>query len=447
METAMNANEPGSELLGALLMLTATARELRHDARQSLPATRLERLQETVDALNQPKAARALRCPDAYVQQWQQFLAGSRERLDPIAIPYLCWQPEIATDGRFQRYLDRAGVKVGARALQGLVRSCHARWSAELAVSSAVKAVRRRLERYEGANRLLCQWKTALPMILGSQGPDEFAVAMLEHLSPLTAFCQAWGVEEQSPYLLEVVRQAIQICRSQIGRTATARQYLLAELLAWNGWRLEDFRAEIGTLMLHPSALHLREPLMRLALQDHRLGDPRLPRHAENWSGVPAQAYRHLVEWLAQADIVFFFDHVVGQRADPHGRKAFWLSYVPCALRSRPLLHRDDTARLRGALAELGELSSHYGRIGGSTTALLLDFGPLLVIEFSPPEDACYIYEKRVIDHVVPEFWTRQSFSVTQLKQTSICFDCIVYDQSWQEQLTEILDYFGMHPI
>jgi hypothetical protein len=71
----------------------------------------------------------------------------------------------------------------------------------------------------------------------------------------------------------------------------------------------------------------------------------------------------------------------------------------------------------------------------------------LLVIEFSPPEDACYIYEKRVIDHVVPEFWTRQSFSVTQLKQTSLCFDCIVYDQSWQEQLTEILDYFGMHPL
>jgi hypothetical protein len=87
------------------------------------------------------------------------------------------------------------------------------------------------------------------------------------------------------------------------------------------------------------------------------------------------------------------------------------------------------------------------GRIGGSTSAFLLDFGPLLVIEFSPPEDSCYVYERRVIDQVVPEFWMRQSFHVTQLKQSSICFDCIVYDQSWQEQLIEILDYFGIHPI
>jgi hypothetical protein len=447
MEAAMKANELGSELLGALLVLTASARELRHEARQSLPAAGLERLQESVNALNQAKAARPLRCPDAYIQQWQQVLAGSRDRLEPVAIPYLCWQPEIATDARFHRYLDRLRVPLRARALQGLVRSCHARWSAELAASSAVKAVRRRLERYEGANRLLCQWKSALTMILGPQGPYEVAVEMLAHLSPLTAFCQAWGVDEQSPYLLEVVRQAMEMCRAQIGRTATVRQYLLSELLAWNGWRLEDFKAESGALMLHPSALHMREALMHFVLHDHRLGDPRLPRHAENWDGIPAQACRRLLEWLAQADLIFFFDHVLGPRADPHGRKAFWLKYVPRLLRSRPLLQRDDAARLRGALAERGELSSHLGRIGGSTSAFLLDFGPLLVIEFSPPEDSCYVYERRVIDQVVPEFWMRQSFHVTQLKQSSICFDCIVYDQSWQEQLIEILDYFGIHPI
>lgn len=124
-------------------------------------------------------------------------------------------------------------------------------------------------------------------MILSAQGPDEFAVEIFEHLSPLTAFCQAWGVEEQSPYVLEVVRQAMQMCRAQIGRTATVRHYLLAELLAWNGWRLEDFKAEFGALMLHPSALHIREALMRLALQDHRLGDPRLPRDAENGARFP----------------------------------------------------------------------------------------------------------------------------------------------------------------
>jgi hypothetical protein len=51
------------------------------------------------------------------------------------------------------------------------------------------------------------------------------------------------------------------------------------------------------------------------------------------------------------------------------------------------------------------------------------------------------------MDQVVPEFWMRQAFGATQLKQSAICFDRIVYDQGWQEQLTEILDYFGMHPV
>ena len=86
----MKANESGSELLGALLVLMATARELRHEARQSLPAAGLERLQDTVNVLNRAKAARPLRCPDAYVQPWQQFLAGSCEQREPVAIPYLC---------------------------------------------------------------------------------------------------------------------------------------------------------------------------------------------------------------------------------------------------------------------------------------------------------------------------------------------------------------------
>lgn len=112
----MNAKEPRSDLLGALLVLTATARELRHDARQSLPTARLEHLQETVNALSPAKATGPLRCPEAYVQQWQQFLAGSCDRLEPVAIPYLCRQPKIATDARFQRYLDRVGVRLGARA-------------------------------------------------------------------------------------------------------------------------------------------------------------------------------------------------------------------------------------------------------------------------------------------------------------------------------------------
>ena len=58
----------------------------------------------------------------------------------------LCWHPETATDDKFQNYLKRQDHNLSFFALQGLVRSCHARWSRDFAESSVVKAVRGRLD-------------------------------------------------------------------------------------------------------------------------------------------------------------------------------------------------------------------------------------------------------------------------------------------------------------
>ena len=116
----------------------------------------------------------------------------------------------------------------------------------------------------------------------------------------------------------------------------------------WGGL-LQDFHAAIGATILHPVTTKnpgLQERLIKVVLSDTRLGDPRLPRNTKNWLRIQ-EARQRFLQWLSRADINFFFEHVLPRGKDPHGRKAFWLRYVPRVLMSRPLLNRDDEARLR----------------------------------------------------------------------------------------------------
>jgi hypothetical protein len=203
-------------------------------------------------------------------------------------------------------YLDRQHVRLGPRALQGLVRCCHAQWSDELAVAPAVGAVRRRVASYEGHHSLVVRWKSALPIILGPQGPVELATAMLHQGSPIQAWCELWGVDERSPYVRAGVRHAAQACRGQMERSsgsASLIQYLLAEVLPWSGWCLADFQAELAATLLHTQASPLWEPLTQLVLSDPRLGDPRLPGSAEHWAGMPEVARQRVIQWLSRAEI------------------------------------------------------------------------------------------------------------------------------------------------
>jgi EH_Signature domain len=440
----MTTATPGSELLGALLILTATVRELQSDVQQPLPQAPLAQLQEVAKALDHAKTPRPRRCPQRYRRQWQQVLAGERKSLDPAAVPYLCWEPVIATDLRFHRYLDRQRLILGVPALQGLVHSCHARWSQALAAGSVARAVQRQLARYQGMHRLLQRWAGAAAMLMTPQGPQAFADELLGHLRPVAEHCTMWGVDEWSPYVVETVRQALRRCRERMAQHGPLRQFLFAELLTWSGWPLEDFQTEVAATILHPASAAMREALLAFVLREPRLGDPRLPSSVQNWQDMPEESCRRVTEWLSQADIMLFFDLLVPHSAAPHVCKAFWLRYVPHLLRSRPLLSRGETARLQPQMTRRREHSQSCGRLDGTTSALLLDFGALLIIEFSQPGLPCYIYERGTMERVVADFWTPQAFTLRQLQQDQLCLASLTHREGWQDDMAEILEHYGI---
>ena len=157
------------------------------------------------------------------------------------------------------------------------------------------------------------------------------------------------------------------------------------------------FHAAIGATISHPMAASesgFQEALSKLVLSDPRLGDPRLSRNTKNWLGM-AKPHQRFLQWLSRADMNFFFEHVLPDGQDPHRRKAFWLRYVTRVKRSRPLLNHDDEARLRAIMRSQQEKMGHFGHVRGrESSAFLLDFGEVVVIEFSQGgECLLYLYE------------------------------------------------------
>ena len=211
------------------------------------------------------------------------------------------------------------------------------------------------------------------------------------------------------------MRHAVRACQEHLGDKAALRTYLLTTLLPWVGWPVQDFHTAVGTTILHP--ISAREPspqesLTKLVRQDTRLGDPRLPRNMKNWLDIQA-ARQRLLQWLSRADIHFFFEHVLPKGTDPHGRKTFWLKYVSRVQMSRPLLNRDDEARLRATIQSQREQVGHFGHVrGAEPSAFLLDFGSVVVVEFSRVGNACYLYEQPNAAKVIPDIWSQEPFTI-----------------------------------
>jgi len=78
----------------------------------------------------------------------------------------------------------------------------------------------------------------------------------------------------------------------------------------------------------------------------------------------------------------------------------------------------------------------------------VLDFGSLIAVEFSQKPNACYVYQRRFFDDLVPELWAPTSFSESQLKNKDACVDRITHDVhgSWGLRLRNLLARYGVRP-
>jgi hypothetical protein len=453
----MTLAEPAANLAesikGLQLLLQALKAEL---ARPAAPVeSRFQNLAAVIKALGQTKPARPVSNVGEYSEQWKEVLAGLRKTLEPRVIRSLCWNAAVALDQSFQDFLDHAQYVPNAQSLQGLISSCHARWSREFAVSQSVAKIRDRLNRYSGRNRLLQKWKSSASMILGPKAHDVMAAELIKFPDGLSGFCNFWGLSIESSQLFQSAAEiAAVLCLEQIDRVPQYREFLFKELMPWAGWTPNVLKNTMRRLIFFPTSdnTDLIDAVVRLIRSDPRFGDPRHPQNHNNWIGMD-EASRRVQEWLSAADITFFFETVLPKGTDPHGRKAFWLRYVGCrGLRSRPLLSNSDKYRLRDVLSKKGTRPSDFGRLlDEQTSAFILDFGPVVVIEFSAVDNACYVYERGIATEIIPDIWSALPFRKTDLKRKGkvATGQPITHDRQnrWKSEMERFLARYGVRAV
>ena len=114
---------------------------------------------------------------------------------------------------------------------------------------------------------------------------------------------------------------------------------------------------------------------------------------------------------------------------------------------SRPLLNRDDESRLRVPMQSQREQMEHFGRVRGrEPSAFLLDFGPVVVVEFSRVGNACYLYEKPNSVKVIPDFWTPEPFTIYRLKNRPLAAETIGHREGWHTTMGHLLARYGIRP-
>jgi len=434
-------------------------RKSEEQRRRNAVAPRLEKLEEMIADLGTNRPARPVTCPEEYKALWEEYLAGKPMDLAIGAIRFLAWDPAVATGTRFLELLTQKVPQPTARMLQGLVNSLHQAWPSHddaeglRDLADPANRIFKLVAGYQGPNRVVSRWKAASGMLFDAVGPNQFAVDMLENNRTLDDHFKFWFLSPGSRYARAGVRQAVTEWLMQLGKSTLPYQARVSELIFWSGWHPAEFKECVALALLTKSIENtpqLRELLKHSILRDSRLGDPRLPRNANNWLGLSDEARRTFVRWLSADDIEFFFEHVLPAGMDPHGRKDFWLRYIKSIQMSRPLLCDEDRLRLISSakLRDGDGTPRNFGSIDGTppTSAFLLDFGDLVIVEFSRTGNAGYVYTRQKVNRVIKDFWSSTPFSSNGLKVRKLAYDRIIHIGAWQDDAANLLAHYGIRP-
>lgn len=235
-----------------------------------------------------------------YTTEWIAFASGNRNDLDPSALRYLCWEPNIATSDPFLAYLWRARLMLKSRPLAGLVRSCHTLWKAGPGPNRAAGVIKDLVKQYDGPSQVILKWKSNLNGVFGSNGPEALGRTLIIEKKKLSSFLEEWYLSPESPFVRQIVERACALCRDQLEGTSPANaRMLFGELLPWGGWDMTALRQEIGTLILCATDGPTRNTLKKFIMMHRKLGDPRLPKNQANWAGMSQEARERFEGWLA----------------------------------------------------------------------------------------------------------------------------------------------------
>lgn len=387
--------------------------------------------------------------PRITIEKWRQY----QVQQDGLPISgrdgkRFCWVPEIVSEEAFRTLVIQREIPITLPSLRGLVYSYHANYSILHSNEQFCIILRDFIKIKAHANASIKRWQNSIDCIVGSDATAILAKKASEkwispeqqllelELNPTTIFARKFAQE-----LVELVGEKFD------GVNAKDIPSILANVVCSPLVGREAFKSTLATIILSKHARESEEVqamVMDFLLKNESIGDPRI--HPENWAGIREDAKLKVIQWLSREDINFFFELLLRDRDDKHGRKSFWLKYVEKISRSRALVSKEDLRHHAVRLREMKEKGRSYGELAGSNTssAFVLDFGRIVVVEFSEVGNACYIYKKEAFSELLEEFWSKD-VPFRLLKNQDVVAERITRSmKDWQNSARQILSRFGV---
>ncbi|HMY54278.1 MAG TPA: EH signature domain-containing protein [Candidatus Obscuribacter sp.] len=187
----------------------------------------------------------------------------------------------------------------------------------------------------------------------------------------------------------------------------------------------------------------LRNYLRDLVLKSPELGDPRI--ETVKWKEFDAEARQIVISWLAEEDIGLFFELII--KRDPHKRKPYWLRYVKEATNSLVIVGEADFKYHAKKLEEFSREGRTFSRgYGLPTSAFIMDFGAIAIVEFSEVGNACYVYNRKDMEKLLKT--TNNGWKdIRELKdKEKAIWVQRHHPSSWVDTLDDQLQVLGVEP-
>ena len=387
--------------------------------------------------------------PRVTIEKWRQYqVTQGGTPISGRDCKRFCWVPEIVSDDSFRSLVVQREIPITLPSLRGLIYSYHANYAVLRRNEQFTTTLKDLIIIKARANASIKRWQNDIDCIVGSKATSVLAKkASDEWLSPeqqlldlelnaTTSFARQFAQE-----LVELVGETFDTVKAKDIPDVLAN--VVCSLLVDR----EVFKSTLATIILSNKARDSEEVqamVIDFLLKNDGVGDPRI--HPENWAGIRDEAKQRVIQWLSREDINFFFELLLRDRDDKHGRKSFWLKYVEKISRSRALVSKEDLRHHAVRLREMEEKGRSYGELIGSNTssAFVLDFGRIVVVEFSEVGNACYIYKKEAFTELLEEFWAKE-VPFRLLKNQDVVAERITRSmKDWQSSARQVLSRFGV---
>jgi hypothetical protein len=361
----------------------------------------------------------------------------------------LAWEPAIVEDERFLEYLARRVQEPGPSLLAGLLFSLHARWRHHIEQGIFPKIFCELVMRCSASSGTIKQYRSNISLVTEPSGPVSLANIVVNQEISVEDALRGFSIPQNTEFHECALVESIRYASSKAIRSDSVA-FIIEKLLrsphlgktALSGVLYDVLNAAQRS---DRDGLLIERALDFVLLHEH-LGDPRI--YPQRWLTVDKRALELATQLLSREDIEFFFHLAMEADIDRHHRKDFWLRYIGQMKRSRPILCDEDVYRHRSALDKIVARGRKIDSFTYKTesSAFIIDFGSVIVVEFSRTNNSCYFYKPEKFEKLLPKgFWQKAPFHIT-LKSTYHQYQRIGHSSGWQARASGLLAEFGIRP-